>query len=197
MLRLAARLFQRVRVLFVPLAFLAIGHRAEAQQPFRSALPARPNINVPQAAKARPAPNPQFNAAANQAPNNPDMGGNPGFQPRSNRNFNGYGYSPWNNSDWNAWNGYSPYGWNTFMSINTMNPAMSWSWTAPAWQNWNTNPYMFNANMNPMWNNFNMNPGWNQMGIGFGGVPVGNWNGFNPAMLMNLNGGAVNNDFPR
>jgi hypothetical protein len=177
-------------------ASISLSQRLEAQQPVRPALPSRPNVHVPQPNNVRPAPN--RNAAP--APNAPNTGfDNPNFQPvpLGNRGFNDFGYNPWNSwgyNNWNTWNGFSSPYWNSFVNINTVNPAMNGYGAVPNWQAWN-NPFLFNAmwnsGVNPMWNNFavnpwnnfNMNPGYVPFGLNYG-MPVGNWNGFNPAMLF-------------
>jgi hypothetical protein len=173
----------------------------------RSALPARPNINLPQAPHPRHAPPQPSNAALPTSAIGNNGFDNSGIRPvsRFNRGFNEFGYNPWNSwgsSSWNGWNSFSTPYWNTFLSINTVNPAMNQFWTAPAMPMWNPNLFWMNANLNPMWNNFNMNAAWNNMNTlwspyyGFqNGQPVGPWNGFNPA--MNPNGGGINPDAPR
>jgi hypothetical protein len=178
--------------------FFTKSEQAQAQHAIRSAMPARPNINLPQNQNARHAQAPQANSAfSTNLPGNSGFD-NSGFSSRSNRGFNDFGFNPWNSwgygdwSAWNAWNGFATPSWNTFLSINPINPAMNWYWSAPAWPMWNANPYWMNAHLNPMLNGFNMNPAWNNMNpfwnpyIGFqNGLAVGPWNGFNPAMLMN------------
>lgn len=181
----------------------------DAQQPFRSGMPARPSISTP-------APRSSM-SAANQviSPNNTNntpiwTGNNSGF-PSSGFNSGGYGsnynYSSWNSwgyNDWYGWNsGGWPY-WNAFLSYNTINPAMNSFWTMPTlpygmWSNAGMNPY-WNMGFNPMWaNSVNMNPYWNNMGVNpywnyntmsmmwnpYGlnnAMPVGNWNPLMPPM---------------
>ncbi len=198
---------QSVGHLVIPLAIVTLlsSQRADGGQPLRSALPARPNISVPPSPNPRPAAHPQFNNSPPAiAPNNLGFNANSGFNPAPlyDRNFNNFGFSPWNYGNWNPWTGYMPY-WNAVLSINTVNPAMNWQWAAPGWPMWYANSYWFNANFNPAWNNFAFNLMWNNFNayamwnnpFWVGGLPVGNWNplipqGWNPGFGNGANQGA-------
>lgn len=215
MYRIASRGYYLGLLLVLPFELGGwVVQNAEAQtggQPFRSGMPARPNVARPQPQNARPPANTPNVANTPAMPNWSDSSA---FQSNvsNNRNYGrNYGYSPWNSwgyNDWNPWNtGVWPY-WNTVLSINTVNPAMNSFYTMPTtpyptWFNGGVNPFWNYANFNPFWsNNFSMNPMWNnfymnQFRIPFGagnGVPVGNWN---PLVPPNLNGAGINGDLPR
>jgi hypothetical protein len=182
------------RTLFVAFGFFVFGadQQAQAQAPFRSGLPARPQVAAPQTHHhARPTNHSQFNPSP--------LGNNPNFNSFNNNNsgFNqqNSGFNNWNYSDLNAWNNLNMTGWpywNTVASFNPFNPAQNFIWSQPTVP-MNANPFMMNAAFTNMWNNFNMmNGGMNQFGMMGNAMPVGAWNGFNPAMGNGFNPGMMN-----